>query len=55
LTCRRLPARPGVARELRLHAARDVVYAAIFCGLPWVAFHGAWAVVLTVGSRPRSS
>lgn len=45
----RLPARAGVRRELRLHAARDVVYAAIFCGLPWVAWHGAWAVVLTVG------
>lgn len=44
----RLPARPGVARELRLHAARDAVYAVIFGTLPWVAWQGAWAVALAV-------
>ena len=45
----RLPARPEVRRELRLHAARDVVYAVIFGTLPWVAWHGAWAYVLAAG------
>ena len=44
----RLPARPEVAGELRLHAARDVVYAAIFGTLPWLAWQGAWAVLLAV-------
>lgn len=45
----RLPARPEARRELRLHAARDAVYAAVFCTLPWVAWHGAWAAVLALG------
>jgi hypothetical protein len=32
--------------ELRLHAARDFVYAAIFGTLPAWAWHGAWAALL---------
>ena len=42
----RLPARPEAAPELKLHAARDFIYAVLFASLPWVAFHGVFAVVL---------
>lgn len=43
----RLPARgAAVAPELRLHAARDFVYAVVFGTLPWLAWHGWWAAVL---------
>jgi hypothetical protein len=30
--------------ELQLHAARDFFYAVIFGTLPWVGWHGAWAL-----------
>ena len=44
----RLPARrDSAAPELRLHAARDFLYAVIFGTLPWVAWEGACAVALT--------
>ncbi len=40
----RLPARGSVAAaELRLHAARDFLYAVIFGTLPWVSWEGVWA------------
>jgi len=43
----RLPAGcPGTAPELRLHAARDFLYAAIFGALPWLEWQGLWAFVL---------
>jgi hypothetical protein len=43
----RLAARSAIAApELKLHAARDVLYAVLFATLPWVAWQGAWAVVL---------
>jgi hypothetical protein len=42
----RLPARASARPELRLHAARDAVYAVIFGTLPWLAWHGAWAALL---------
>jgi hypothetical protein len=43
----RLPARGAVAAaELRLHAARDFLYAVIFGTLPWVSWEGVWAAVL---------
>jgi phosphatidylglycerophosphate synthase len=43
----RLPARRSVAApELKLHAARDFLYAVLFGTLPWVAWHGVWAAVL---------
>jgi len=43
----RLPARPEITRaELRLHAARDFLYAAIFGTLPWLAWQGLWAAAL---------
>jgi hypothetical protein len=34
------------ASELRLHAARDALYAVIFATLPWFAWQGLWTVVL---------
>jgi len=36
----------GTAPELKLHAARDFLYAALFGTLPWMAWQGLWAVVL---------
>jgi hypothetical protein len=43
----RLTARgPAAYPELRLHATRDFLYAAIFAALPALAFRGAWAAVL---------
>jgi len=45
----RLPAGGATTRpELRLHAARDFVYAVLFATLPWLAWKGAWAAVLVV-------
>lgn len=34
------------APELKLHAARDFLYAAIFGALPHLELHGLWAIVL---------
>ena len=34
------------APELKLHAARDLFYAALFGTLPWVAWHGRWMLVI---------
>jgi hypothetical protein len=34
--------------ELRLHAWRDFVYAALFCSLPWLAWRGRFALALVV-------
>jgi hypothetical protein len=42
----RLPALPGARAELRLHAARALVYAFLFGLLPRVEWRGAWAYVL---------
>ena len=43
----RLPARGAQsAPELKLHAARDFFYAVLFGTLPWLAWHGGWALVL---------
>lgn len=43
----RLPALGRAASaELRLHAARDFIYAIIFGTLPWLAWKGLWAAVL---------
>lgn len=45
----RLPARgTQAASELRLHALRDFLYAILFGTLPWLAWQGAWVVVLAV-------
>ncbi len=43
----RLPAwSASSGAELRLHAWRDFLYAVLFGSLPWLAWHGAWAVLL---------
>ena len=34
--------------ELRLHAARDFVYAILFVSLPWICWCGWWAAVLVL-------
>jgi hypothetical protein len=36
------------ATELRLHALRDFLYAALFGTLPWLAWLGMWVAVLAV-------
>jgi hypothetical protein len=35
------------ASELKLHAARDFLYAVLFSTLPWLSWHGTWVLVLT--------
>jgi len=43
----RLPARgKAAAVELQLHASRDFRYAVLFGTLPFLAWHGSWALVL---------
>ena len=42
----RLPQKASARGELRLHAARDFVYAALFAGLAWLRFDGAFAVAI---------
>jgi hypothetical protein len=43
----RLPARGAQsAPELKLHAARDFLYAVLFGTVPWLAWHGGWMLVL---------
>src|SRR5262245_21404052 len=45
----RLPARGATAApELRLHAARDFLYAVLFGTLPWLAWRGGWVIVLAL-------
>ena len=39
---------PVAARELRLHAARDFLYAAIFATLPRIEWRGTWTTVFVV-------
>lgn len=43
----RLPARGAqAASELKLHAARDFLYAVLFSTLPWLAWQGRWVLLL---------
>lgn len=43
----RLPARgTQAASELKLHAARDFLYALLFGTLPWLAWRGSWVIAL---------
>jgi hypothetical protein len=42
----RLPARPNAAPELKLHAARDCLYAVLFGTLPLLAWQGLWLALL---------
>ncbi|MHA3775684.1 hypothetical protein ACXR0O_29570 [Verrucomicrobiota bacterium sgz303538] len=34
------------ASELKLHAARDFFYGVLFATLPWIAWQGAWVLLL---------
>jgi hypothetical protein len=43
-----LPKRPEARGELALHAGREAVYAALFLGLGWFAWQGAFAAVIGV-------
>jgi phosphatidylglycerophosphate synthase len=48
----RIPSRPDAGPEERMHAAREVLFAAIFVSLAWFEWHGAlvwWIVALFVG------
>ena len=38
-----LPHQPWAVRELALHATRSTFFAAIFAGMAWFEWHGAWA------------
>lgn len=42
----RLPALGPAAGELKIHAIRDFFYAVLFGTLPWLAWQGAWLLVL---------
>jgi len=41
-----LPRRPEARGELAFHSAREAVYAALFLGLGWFAWQGAFAFVI---------
>jgi hypothetical protein len=43
----RLPARRSAAKELAVHAVRDYLYAVLFISLPWLAWRGTYAAVLS--------
>ena len=40
------PHLPRLQPELKLHAGRSFIYVAVFGTLPWIAWPGAWAIVL---------
>jgi hypothetical protein len=42
----RLPSKRSASGELTLHAARELIYAAILLQLGWLELHGAWTVLL---------
>ena len=44
----RLRQRPEARREVGLHAIREAIYAALFLGLGWFAWHGAAAAAVGV-------
>jgi hypothetical protein len=41
-----LPKRPEARREVGLHAIREAIYAVLFAGLGWFAWHGAAAYLI---------
>lgn len=43
-----LTTRPSARIELGLHAAREAIYAVVFLTLGWVAWRGAWALLLAL-------
>ena len=42
----RLRSRPEARREVGLHALREAIYAVLFAGLAWFAWHGAAAAII---------
>lgn len=44
----KLPQRLSARRELALHAARESIYGAVFIGLAWFEWRGAWAALLAL-------
>jgi uncharacterized protein len=44
----RLAWKPGAAKELRLHAARNAFYAVLFGGFAWLQPQGAWATLVMI-------
>jgi hypothetical protein len=42
----RLPSRPAARPEIGLHALRETIYACLFSGLAWFAWHGALAWIV---------
>ena len=43
-----LPSKPSARGELRLHAARDFVYALLFASLAWIRLDGAFSIAIAV-------
>jgi hypothetical protein len=43
-----LPHRRAARAEVALHAAREAVYAALYLGFAWLAWQGAFAIVIGV-------
>lgn len=44
----RLPKNPNARAEIGLHAIREAIYATLFGGLAWFAWHGAAAVLIGI-------
>jgi uncharacterized protein len=42
----RLPSKRSASGELTLHAARELIYAAILLQIGWLELHGAWTLLL---------
>jgi hypothetical protein len=49
----RLPERPGARGEIATHVVREAIYASLFGGLAWFAWHGAlaWAIAALLGAE----
>jgi hypothetical protein len=44
----RLPKRPQARTEIGLHSIREAIYACLFAGLAWFAWHGAAAAAIAM-------
>ena len=44
----KLPQRPSARKELALHAVREAIYGAVFMGLAWARWQGAFAARLAL-------
>jgi len=43
----KLPLKPSAALEQKIHGIREILYAILFIGLAWWAWHGVWAGLLS--------